>query len=291
MTILTDALPDLLPPRGYVAGSAAPPLTSEPLSADFPDSTGVLPGAPPLERAARLLDLAVAARMRMRTPRAHAFASAAASIARELGDAVLALLAEREMAACSVLSHPALSAGAAVTDAAGREDAHLLVSRAVAAALAGDTGAALATLGRAARAAGGRDAYARLLVSINVALVTADRGDLSAASREAASALRAARREKSDHGEALAGLASALVHLARGRRGDARQQLGESARLFARHGDALRQIQCHYLLGEVAYIGEDPIRAGSHYRDGLGIAREVAAQEWIELLTLRFEHR
>jgi hypothetical protein len=50
-------------------------------------------------------------------------------------------------------------------------------------------------------------------------------------------------------------------------------------------------VQCHYLLGEIAYLGEDPIRAGAHYRDALAIARAAEAQEWIELLTLRFEHR
>jgi ABC-type Fe3+/spermidine/putrescine transport system ATPase subunit len=37
--------------------------------------------------------------------------------------------------------------------------------------------------------------------------------------------------------------------------------------------------------------GEDPIRAGSHYRDGLGLARASGAVGTVELLTLRFEHR
>jgi len=82
-----------------------------------------------------------------------------------------------------------------------------------------------------------------------------------------------------------------LAQLARGRRNEARARLGDAARLFARFGETLRRIQCHYLLGEVAWMGEDPIRAGSHYRDALAVARPAGEQAWIELLTLRFEHR
>ncbi|HKP74719.1 MAG TPA: hypothetical protein VJT67_04215, partial [Longimicrobiaceae bacterium] len=108
---------------------------------------------------------------------------------------------------------------------------------------------------------------------------------------EATAALRLARREKQDGWVALATFGSALVALARGRRAGARTRLGEAVRLFARSGDAMRQVQCHYLLGEIAYLGEDPIRAGAHYRDGLAVARAAGAQVWIELLTLRFEHR
>ena len=44
-------------------------------------------------------------------------------------------------------------------------------------------------------------------------------------------------------------------------------------------------------LGEIAYDGEDPIRAGAHYRDGLGLARTAGAVGTVELLTMRFEHR
>jgi len=169
--------------------------------------------------------------------------------------------------------------------------ARALVSRAVEAALAGDHAAALALLDEAAGAPAGGDASARLLLDLNRAQVLLETGDLAGADGAAAAALRLARRERQDRWAALAGLSSALVHLARGRRNDARTRLGEAVRLFARAGDALRQVQCHYLLGEIAYLGEDPIRAGSHYRDALGIARAVHEQAWIDLLTLRFEHR
>jgi hypothetical protein len=126
---------------------------------------------------------------------------------------------------------------------------------------------------------------------MNRAQALLEAGELALADDEAAAALRLARREKQDRWVALASLCAALVALARGRRADARTRLGEAARRFARAGDALRQVQCHYLLGEIAYLGEDPIRAGAHYRDALAIARAAEAQEWIELLTLRFEHR
>ena len=62
-------------------------------------------------------------------------------------------------------------------------------------------------------------------------------------------------------------------------------------RAFTRSGDRLRSVQCHFMLGEIAYEAEDPIRAGSHYRDGLSVAREAGATALVELLSLRFEHR
>jgi tetratricopeptide (TPR) repeat protein len=130
-----------------------------------------------------------------------------------------------------------------------------------------------------------------LLLSVNRAQVLLETGDLPGAEELALAALRLARRERNDRWAALAGLSVSLVQLARGRRNDARARLGEAVRLFARAGDARRQVQCHYLLGEIAYLGEDPIRAGAHYRDALGIARAAHEQAWIELLTLRFEHR
>ena len=165
------------------------------------------------------------------------------------------------------------------------------VERAVEAALAGAHAEALELLA-AAEAALAPDAHlGRMLVLHNRAQLRLEAGALRDAADDASAALRLARRERDDAAEALAGLGLALVHLARGRRNEARSRLAESARGFARSGDALRQIQCHYLLGEVAYIGEDPIRAGAHYRDALGIARTAGEQAWIELLTLRFEHR
>jgi len=169
--------------------------------------------------------------------------------------------------------------------------ARTLVSRAVAEALAGRHPDALALLAEAEATLEDGDGSARLLVYVNRAQVLLETGDLVAADEAAAAALRLARREREDHWAALAGLSAALVHLARGRRNEARTRLGGAVRQFARDGDALRQLQCHFLLGEIAYLAEDPIRAGSHYRDALGIARAAREQAWIELLTLRFEHR
>lgn len=165
-----------------------------------------------------------------------------------------------------------------------------LVVRAVAEAMDGRCDAARAMLEDASSLAGG-DAAAELLVRLNRAQLLLETGDLSRAHEEAKTALRGARREKRERWIALASLCAALVHLARGRRADARARLGDAVRLFARTGDALRQVQCHYLLGEIAYLGDDPIRAGAHYRDGLALARPAGEQEWVELLTLRFEHR
>jgi tetratricopeptide (TPR) repeat protein len=111
------------------------------------------------------------------------------------------------------------------------------------------------------------------------------------AERAAAEALKAGRRMKDEHQAAIGGFALAVAHLARGRRADARTRLAEAVRAFSRSGDVLRQVQCHHLLGEIAYDGEDPIRAGSHYRDGLALARPAGALAVVDLLTLRFEHR
>jgi tetratricopeptide (TPR) repeat protein len=169
--------------------------------------------------------------------------------------------------------------------------ARTLIARAVTEAVAGGHPAALALLAEAEAALADGDRSARLLLAVNRAQVLLETGDLAGADGAAAAALRLARRERQDRWAALAGLGAALVHLARGRRNDARTRLGEAVRLFARDGDALRQLQCHYLLGEIAYLAEDPIRAGSHYRDALGLARAAHAQAWIEFLTLRFEHR
>lgn len=135
------------------------------------------------------------------------------------------------------------------------------------------------------------DVDSGVLQAIRRSQALLDAGELLAAESEAANALRLARREKDEQGIALAGLATALVYQARGRYADARKLLTEGARAFARAADALRQVQSHYLLGEIAYQAEDPIRAGSHYRDALAVAREAGMQEWIEVLTLKFEHR
>ncbi|HEU4455001.1 MAG TPA: hypothetical protein VFR81_18200 [Longimicrobium sp.] len=133
--------------------------------------------------------------------------------------------------------------------------------------------------------------YCRLLLGINRAQALLAADDAAGAEEEAMRALKLGRREKKEHWSALASLGLALVFLARGKRADARGRLTEAVRGFTRHGDRLRQIECHFILGEIAYMAEDPIRAGAHYRDGLGVAREAGEQEWIELLTSRFEHR
>lgn len=164
-----------------------------------------------------------------------------------------------------------------------------LVLRAVAEAMDGRHHAALAMLEETSLPV--HDAASHLLVLLKRAQLLLETGDLARAHDEAKAALRLARREKREGWIALASLGAALVHVARGRRADARARLGEAVRLFARTGDALRQVQCHYLLGEIAYAGDDPIRAGAHYRDALALARPAGEQEWVELLTLRFEHR
>ncbi|MFL5542353.1 MAG: hypothetical protein ACJ8J0_25420, partial [Longimicrobiaceae bacterium] len=123
-----------------------------------------------------------------------------------------------------------------------------LVSRAVNDALAGDYSAALASLDEAGHALQPGDEAARLLILLNRAQALLETGDLAAAEEIAADALRLARRERVERWTALAGLSIALVYLARGRRGEARNRLGDAVRQLARDGDALRQIQCHYLL-------------------------------------------
>jgi tetratricopeptide (TPR) repeat protein len=173
----------------------------------------------------------------------------------------------------------------------GLAAAHALVDVAVQAGVAGNSEDALRHLDSAEQTLEAGDEAGRLLVLANRAQALLDLGELAAAADAAASALRLARREKRDDWIALASVGVALTSLARGRRNDARTRLGEAVRLFQRFGDAPRQVQCHYLLGEVAWIGEDPIRAGSHYRDALAIARVEGMQAWIDLLTLRFEHR
>jgi len=288
-----DTLPELLSPRGYVPAA-------EPLEIVRPDAaidlrTGA-PDAPPADTLARLLAGATAARARMAYADAAALCAQGAAAAREAGAPDWAACFADEADAAALLAPPedALETIPGLRDdvsadhpARGRRR----LNAAIATALRGDAPAALAELDAAERALEVGDAYGRFLVLLNRSQALLEAGDVRAAGTAAADALRMARREKQDYWTAQAGLGSALAHLARGRRNEARGHLGEAARAFARHGDALRQVQCNYLLGEVAYIGEDPIRAGTHYRDALAVARPAAAQGWIELLTLRFEHR
>ncbi|HYR08245.1 MAG TPA: hypothetical protein VEQ60_10770, partial [Longimicrobium sp.] len=155
----------------------------------------------------------------------------------------------------------------------------------------GEYEAALDAIAAAEAAGPAPDDADLALLLANRSAVLLGMGKLGKAEHMGAEALRAGRRLKDDYLAAIGGFAAALAHLARGRRNDARTRLAESVRAFARAGDVLRQVQCHHLLGEIAYDGEDPIRAGAHYRDGLGLARTAGAVGTVELLTLRFEHR
>jgi tetratricopeptide (TPR) repeat protein len=161
---------------------------------------------------------------------------------------------------------------------------------ALVAALRGQPAEAAERLADVERAHGPDDPL-HVLARLNRASALAAAGRPAEGEAAAAEALRAARRIKSPALEAAAAFASALAALARGRRSTARSRLGEALRGFARAGDRLRMIQCHHLLGEIAYEAEDPIKAGSHYRDGLGLARAANAIAAVELLMLRFEHR
>jgi hypothetical protein len=170
--------------------------------------------------------------------------------------------------------------------------ASVLTSQAVAAGLGGDAAGALALLAEAgALLPRGEHEGVRAIVLANVAQARIAVGDPGAAVESAGDALRAARRLKDEHTVAVGMTAAGLAETARGSRNAARARLEAAVRGFARTGDRLRQVQCWYLLGELAYDGEDPIRAGVHYRDGLAIARQAGAQQAIDLLTLRFEHR
>ncbi|HEX8320278.1 hypothetical protein [Longimicrobium sp.] len=166
-----------------------------------------------------------------------------------------------------------------------------LLALAIADGLRGRYQEALNGIGAAEAALGEPDDAQRVLVLANRSAALVALWRLTEGERAAAEALKAGRRMKDDHQAAVGGFARAVAHLARGRRADARTRLAEAVRGFARAGDVLRQVQCHHLLGEIAYDGEDPIRAGSHYRDGLALARPAGVVDVVELLTLRFEHR
>jgi tetratricopeptide (TPR) repeat protein len=245
---------------------------------------------------AQRLDEAAAVRLRMDWPAARAAAEHAAALALEAGDAAGEADAQLELAGTELLAGETDEAGRlyrqlaeGATPAAQRFRAAL--GLAAAAGIRGDFDAALEGIA-AAEAAGGSAGDADLAITLaNRAAALVGAGRLRKAEDAAAEALRAGRRLRDEHLAAVGHFALALAHLSRGRRGDARTRLAEAVRAFAKNGDVLRQVQCHHLLGEIAYDGEDPIRAGSHYRDALGLARLAGALEAVELLTLRFEHR
>jgi tetratricopeptide (TPR) repeat protein len=252
---------------------------------------------PPLRPAAEGgLGEAAAARLATEWPAARSAAEHAAARALEAGSADGEADALGELGACALLSGRLDEAEAFYRrmldgDAGPGPRFRAALGLAVLAGIRGDYQAALDGIA-AAEAAGpvADDADLTLLLA-NRSAALLGLGRLDRAERAGADALRAGRRMKDDYLAAIGGFAMALAHLARGRRNDARTRLAESVRAFTRAGDVLRQVQCHHLLGEIAYDGEDPIRAGAHYRDGLGLARSAGAAGTVELLTLRFEHR
>lgn len=270
---------------------SAPVLLPHPWLAIAP----LYPGGffPPLRAAAGegMLSQAAAARLATDWRAARCAAEHAAAQAMEAGsgdaDALL------ELAGVALLSGHADEAEGLyrrMLDGDGGQPVRFraLVGLAATAGVRGDHAAAL----QAAEAAGGaRDDADAVALLVNRSAALLGLGRLWEAERAGADALRAGRRMKDDHQAAVGGFAAGLAHLARGRANEARTRLADSARAFARAGDVLRQVQCHHLLGEIAYDGEDPIRAGSHYRDGLALARASGAVGTVELLTLRFEHR
>jgi tetratricopeptide (TPR) repeat protein len=279
----------------------APALLSNPWLATEP----LYPGGffPPLHalppsgaELARRMDEASAARLRMDWPAARAAAEHAAALALEAGDAACEADAQLQLAGTELLAGEIGEAERLYRMLAegGAPAAHRFraaVGLAAAAGARGEYGAALEGIA-AAEAGGGSAGDADLvLVQANRAAALLGVGRLGKAEDAAADALRAGRRMKDEAATSAGHLALAMAHLARGRRAEARMRLADAVRGFARTGDVLRQVQCHHLLGEIAYDGEDPIRAGSHYRDALGLARPAGAVETVELLTLRFEHR
>ncbi|HEX6368467.1 MAG TPA: hypothetical protein VF006_06035 [Longimicrobium sp.] len=274
---------------------AAPVLLSHPWLSVEP----LYPGGffPPVRPAAEgVPGQAAAARLATDWPAARTAAEHAAAQALEAGSADGEADALGELAAAALLSGRLDEAEALYRrmregDAGPGPRFRAALGLAVLKGLRGDYEAALAEIAAAEKAGPIVDDADLTLLLANRSAVLLGLGRLAKAEHAGAEALRAGRRMKDDHLAAVGGFAAALAHLARGRRNDARTRLAESVRAFTRAGDVLRQVQCHHLLGEIAYDGEDPIRAGSHYRDGLGLARSAGAVGTVELLTLRFEHR
>jgi tetratricopeptide (TPR) repeat protein len=277
-----------MPPTAPVL-LAAPWLSVEPL---YPG--GFFPPLRPVTGG--VLGQAAAARLATDWPAARSAAEHAAAQALEAGSADDEADALGELAAAALLSGrldeaKALYGRVLEGDAGPPARARAMLGLAVVTGVRGEYEAALDAIAAAEAAGPAPDDADLALLLANRSAVLLGMGKLGKAEHMGAEALRAGRRMKDDYLAAIGGFAAALAHLARGRRNDARTRLAESVRAFARAGDVLRQVQCHHLLGEIAYDGEDPIRAGSHYRDGLGLARTAGAVGTVELLTLRFEHR
>jgi tetratricopeptide (TPR) repeat protein len=243
-----------------------------------------------------VLEAAGLARGRMAWARADTLAREGAELARRLRLPAMLGAALNESAAARIhagMLDDAEVAARQAQEAGGAEHPRAEVNLGVVAALRGDGDEALGRFAAAEAAlhGGEADEWTLLLVQANRAMALVARNELAAAQRSAEAALKTGRRARDDHRAALGGLALALAHHARGVRNEARHRLADAVRAFTRGGDQLRAVQCHFMLGEIAYEAEDPIRAGSHYRDGLAVAREAGAAGLVELLSLRFEHR
>jgi tetratricopeptide (TPR) repeat protein len=278
-----NTLLDEILPGGYVP--AGRPFTATAAAPD--DAAGAVE---------HVLASAGAARARMAWARADTLAREGAELARRLRLPDLLGAALNESAAARIhagMLDDAETAARQALEAGGAEGPRAEVNLGVIAALRGDTDEALARFAAAEAAlhAGEPDEWTLLLVQANRAVALVARNELEAAQGSAEAALKTGRRARDDHRAALGGVALALAHHARGVRNEARTRLADAVRAFTRAGDRLRTVQCHYMLGEIAYEAEDPIRAGSHYRDGLAVAREAGAAGLVELLSLRFEHR
>lgn len=282
---MRDTLPALLP---------HPWLSVDPLyPGGFFPPLRPLPARAPEDAVATRLRETAEARLRMDWPAARVAAEHAGALAMEGDRAESESCAQLELAATELLAGEVDAAERVyrvMDDGAPAARLRAALGRAVCTGVRGDFAGALEAVDAAAAHAAPDDADLAL-VRANRAAALVGLGRLRRAEDEAAESLRAGRRLKDDPLTSVGNFALAMAHLARGRRAEARTRLADAVRGFHRAGDVLRQVQCHHLLGEIAYDGEDPIRAGAHYRDGLGLARLAGAVDAVELLTLRFEHR
>ncbi|MDB4947718.1 MAG: hypothetical protein JWM27_367 [Gemmatimonadetes bacterium] len=257
----------------------------------FPDGADALP-----PHVAAALALAAGARARMAWSEAAEYLDGVSMLAPQISSTALKAAVANEVACIALLRgdacEPADTEDVLADGAPPVEHGRTLLNAGVAAGLAGDAGAALDRFTEAERIlADAGDEHGLVLAGANRAWALVQAQELAAAWRSAADALKRARRAKDEHGTAVGLMATALVDLARGSANGARQRFGEAQRGFSRTGDVLRQVQCCHALGEIAYDGNDAIRAGALYRDGLALARPAGAQDAIERLTLLFEHR
>ena len=278
MPTITTLL-DPIAPGGYVAAG----LPAVPVADDAPADGDAAAAV------RHVLATAAAARARMAWTRADTLAREGVALARRLRLPPEAALIESAAARIHAgrLDDAEMACTEALDGADGATRAAAGINLGIVAALRGDPDEALARFAAASPV----DEWTHFGVAINRAMALAARLELAAAHDAAADTLRLGRRSRNDYRAALGGIALACVHHARGTRNEARARVAEALRALVRAGDRLRIVQCHYLLGELAYEAEDPIRAGAHYRDGLSVARDAGVAPLVELLNLRFEHR